>query len=286
MKYMEAVQNYLKYLKSLDRSKATIEGYLKELKYFNEFLITEYNCTIYIEEITLNDIHNYLEYIKIKGRESAGRARVVNIIRGFYKYLYKNNIVDENLGDKLESIKVKNKERTFITEEEFKELKDAIDNKNVQAVVETIFFTGLRISEVTNLTLDDVNLEERIINVINGKGNKDRKVPINDKLYNVLQKYLKYIRPNSNSNKFFCTKKTGEISPQYINRELKKACKKLGWEKDISAHILRHSFASNLISKNVSLPAVRDLLGHADLRTTSRYIHQDIKQLFDAVNSI
>lgn len=184
----------------------------------------------------------------------------------------------------MEPVKVKQAERNYISEDEFNLLIQGIDKPIVKVAVQTMFYTGLRISETVGLTIDNVNLKERKIYVIGGKGNKDRTIPINDKLYNILMDYVCNIRPIVESNRFFCTKKTGAVSPQYINALLQKACEILGWEKKISAHILRHSFASNLIRHNVPLPTVQKLLGHSDLRVTSRYIHQDIKQLEEAVN--
>ena len=137
---------------------------------------------------------------------------------------------------------------------------------------------------VCNLGIDDVDLEKRIIYVIDGKGGRDRQIPINQELYGYLNHYISNDRPDVDSSNFFALEKSGSLSPQYINRILKTTTKKLGWIKHVTAHILRHSFATNLIRNDASLPAVQKLLGHSDLRVTSRYIHQNLDELENAVN--
>lgn len=284
MKYCVAVEGFIRYLESIDRSIETINGYRKELGYFGRFLEEKYSFEKDIENVSIEDLEDYMYFLKKSGKMSATRSRVVYILRSFYNYLYKRGYCFKNLAIFLEAVKVKQSERTFISEKELTVLVGSIDQPIVKVAVQTIFYTGLRISETVNLTVDDVNLDKRIIYIVGGKGNKDRVVPICNKLYNILIDYVDNIRPIVESDRFFCTKKTGKLSPQYINVLLHKATKSLGWEKNISAHILRHSFASNLILQNAPLPAVQKLLGHSDLRVTSRYIHQDLKQLEDAVN--
>lgn len=237
-----------------------------------------------MEQISSVDLEDYMYYLKKSGKKSATRSRVVYIFRSLYKYSYKRELCTKNLAIFLESVKVKQTERDYLSEEEFILLIQKINSSIVKAAVQTIFYTGLRVSEALNLTMENVKLDEKIIYTISGKGDKDRIIPISNKLYYILDDYVKNIRPDVESNKFFCTKKTGSLSPQYINRMLHIAKDSLNWEKNISAHILRHSFASNLILQNAPLPAVQKLLGHSDLRVTSRYIHQDLRQLEEAVN--
>ncbi len=106
------------------------------------------------------------------------------------------------------------------------------------------------------------------------------------KLIPILQEYLDKYRPDVQTDYFFATQKTGRVSSQYVNVKLKEASGKLGWNKPVSAHVLRHSFASNLIKKNNNLAYVQKLLGHADLRTTSVYTHAKMDELSDSVNSL
>ncbi len=281
----KAIKNFIKYMESIDRSKETINGYEKEMKYFSDYLSEKHNSLVYIEDIKLKDLEEYLHYLKVKGNMSASRSRVVYILRSFYNYCERNDLSNKNLAKLIEPVKVKQKEREYLTEDEFSELIDVMGHDIIRTLVETIFYTGLRISEVTSLKLKDIDMKKKIVKVIGGKGNRDRIVPICQKLHDILKNYKEKIRPKVvSSDKFFCTKKTGEVSPQYVNRELKKATEELGWEKVVTAHIIRHSFASCLIAKDASLVSVQKLLGHQDLRVTSRYLHLDLGQLEDAVD--
>jgi integrase/recombinase XerD len=285
MLYNQAVKSFVDSMKAVDRSKATITGYEKELTYFNNFLTVKHNCLVYMDDITLEDIEDYLMDKKEKGHSSSSRSRAVYILRSFYNYCCKKDICTKNLPSLVEPIKVKQKERDFITEEEFEQLAEAIDKPVMRTVAQTMFYTGGRVSEILNLKLDDVDLENRILHIIEGKGNKDRDIPINDKLYKILKNYLENIRETEvPSDRFFVNQTTGKVSASYLNRCIHQAVHELGWKKDISSHVLRHSFGTNLLEKGASVVSIQKLLGHTSLAVTSRYLHQDMKTLSDAVN--
>jgi integrase/recombinase XerD len=146
-----------------------------------------------------------------------------------------------------------------------------------------MFYTGGRMSEMVHLKLKHVDFDSRILHIIDGKGRKDRRIPICDKLYDILTHYLSDLR-ESDSPLFFATVSTGKVSSTYINRCLHEAVGKLGWEKDISAHVLRHSFGTNLLEKGASVVSIQKLLGHSNLAVTSRYLHQDMNTLNAVVN--
>lgn len=278
------IKEFIKYVILLDRSKETITGYSKELKYFINFIYLRKGEDIVLSNIQLKDLEEYLYYLKQKGNESSSRSRSLYILRSFYNYACKKGLCEKNIAILIEPIKVKQKERTYMNKEEFEELVENINQKIIKTIIETIYYTCLRISEVINLKNKDVDLKSGIINVKSGKGDKDRVIPISDKLNSILINYVDSIRPSIATDNFFCTQKTGTISSQYVNRILHKTTDKLGWDKVITAHILRHSFASNLINNKASLSCVQKLLGHSDLRVTSRYIHQSIREIEDAVN--
>ena len=145
-------------------------------------------------------------------------------------------------------------------------------------------FTGLRVTECTSLRLEDVDLNNLVIHVINGKGGKDRDVPISATLAPYLVDYLQNWRPNVSSDKFLATQKTGEISHQTINKAFHQTTYKLAWEKKVTCHILRHTFASKLVANDVHVSKISKLLGHADVRTTSIYMHSSTEELQEAVN--
>jgi len=281
------VKNFLVHLSSIGRSEETIKGYRTDLLIFKRFLVSKYNCEPYVEEITSEDIEEYLVYLnERKGYAPASRQRNLYTLRSFFSYCQKKGWVQRNVALLVEKIKLQQKERSYLTEEEVDLLIQAIDHPLIRLVVTFLYYTGLRISECLNLTLDHVDMDRRVIHVVGGKGNKDRFVPIADRLYPLLLDYLANQRPESDSPLFFCTRKTGMLSPVYVNAVLAETVDKLGWKKKVTAHVLRHSFASQLVKRQVSLVEIQKLLGHSSLKVTGIYTHTDMNQLTKAVNSL
>lgn len=281
-----AVNQYKKYLINTEKSKETITGYSNHLKRMESYLIEKFNYPPYLQDITLTNLEEYLDSQLARGLAQASRSKSYHIIRSFYNYCCKKELVEKNIALNLEPIKVKRKERTYLTKDEVIALVQEMENELIKTIVMAIYHTGMRISECTNLKIKNVDFKNKVIHVIGGKGNKDRDIPISDTLNKILTKYIKNERPEVNSNYFFATKTSGRISPQHINRHIKETVKKLGWEKHVSAHILRHSFASKLIQQEVNLVKIQKLLGHSDLRVTSIYTHTSKKELRQAVNVI
>ena len=279
----QAIMSFLNHMDFIDRSQETIRGYALELKTFCNFVTVKYNCPVYMEDIVLQDLEDYMRYEKERGIASSSRSRALYIIKSFYSYCCKQDLCPKNLADLLEPVKVKQKERAFITEAEFNDLVNAIEHPVIRTVVQTMFYTGGRMSEMVHLKLKHVDFQTRILHIIDGKGRKDRRIPICDKLYDILTHYLSDLR-ESDSPLFFATVSTGKVSSTYINRCLHEAVGKLGWEKDISAHVLRHSFGTNLLEKGASVVSIQKLLGHSNLAVTSRYLHQDMNTLNAVVN--
>ncbi|MFP3389005.1 tyrosine-type recombinase/integrase [Brevibacillus sp. SIMBA_040] len=287
MLLLNTVQIFLQYLSSIDRSDETLTGYRKDLICFTRFLENKYNCEPYVDEITSNDIQDYLTYLKDERKYApSSRVRNLHTLRSFFSYAYNKEIVVRNVAISIEKIKVQQKERTYLSEEEVKLLVQTIDHDLIRLVVIVLYMTGLRISECLNLTIDDVDLEKKVIHVVAGKGNKDRLIPISQRLLPVLKDYIQHKRPNTGSVLFFCTKKSGMLSPVYVNRGISEAVNKLGWKKKVTAHILRHSFASQLVKNDVNLVQIQKLLGHSSLKVTSIYTHTDLDQLTEAINTL
>lgn len=278
--------SFYKYLQTTEKSKETLKGYRKELKKAEAYFTMLFGKPIAIKEIKLQDLEDYLYSQLAEGLSPATRSHSYYILRSFYAYCYKKELVDRNIALNLEPVRVKRKERTYLKKKEALLLLDQIKKDIIQIAVYTILNSGLRISECTSLKVKDVDIQKGIIHVVAGKGNKDRDIPINDSLLPVLEQYLQGTRPDVESDYFFATKKTGKLSNQYVNAELKAACERLGWEKHVSAHILRHSFASRLVKKDVNLVNIQKLLGHSDLRVTSIYTHTSPKELKKAVNKL
>lgn len=287
MLVQEAREQFLLYLKYIDRSDETIEGYGKDLKYFINYLREKHDDrSCLLTDVTENDIEMFLVRRKIDGIAPASRARALNAIRSFYNWAVKKRYAAYNPARNVDNVKVKRNERVYLTGCEVERLLSAISQEIVHAVVKTLYHTGLRISECLNLRLKDVDLDGKVIYVVNGKGGKDRRIPVSEKLHAYLSHYLTGVRPDVRSDKFFVTRRSGSLSASYVNSLLALAVKELGFSKHVTCHILRHSFASRLVDENVNLVDLQKLLGHSSLAVTSIYTHRCMENLHSAVNLI
>lgn len=285
--FKDLIESFLVYLSISNKSKETLTGYRKELTYFMNFAQGSLNCRLYIEDVTIELLEQYLVHMKdIKQCQPATINRAVNVLRSFYNYLVRRELYTKNIAAMLEPVKLQKKERGYITDSEFCALVAVINNPLVIIVVTTLYYTGLRITECVNLKLKDVDMTNKTIQVIAGKGNKDRTIPINNKLHAELTCYLEEQRPKSGSQRFFASERSGKISREYINLELKKAALAAGLTKHITCHILRHSFATNLVARNVNIVHVQKLLGHSSLNVTSVYTHTSIPELHKSINML
>jgi site-specific recombinase XerD len=282
----QAKEQFLTYLRNIDRSEETVEGYGKDLKYFIRFLEAKNNRPCYLTDVTEGDIEAFLVKRKEDGIAAASRSRALNTLRSFYNWAVKKRHATRNPAQSVEGIKVKRGERVYLTETEVEALLNAIPQRIVYTVVKTLYYTGLRISECLNLTLNNVDLENKVIYVVNGKGGKDRQIPISDTLHRHLSDYLSIHRPKVRSNMFFATQRSGTVCSSYVNEMLAMATKQLGWDKHVTCHILRHSFASKLVKEDINIVDLQKLLGHSSLTVTSIYTHTSMENLQMAVNLI
>ncbi|WP_238882321.1 site-specific tyrosine recombinase/integron integrase [Clostridium sp. YIM B02551] len=286
MTLKQAMELYHKNLITLQKSSETIRSYMKDMKLFSESLYEKYNGEVYVDEITTDDIEEYLYYTRVKKNYApASRRRVVITLKSFFTFSIKKAYCTSNPAKEVAYIKLDYKERVNLTENEIQALVKNTDEPLIRLVFQTLYYTGIRVSECVNLTINDVDFVNNIILVKLGKGNKDRSIPMNDKLKPLLYDYMKLWRNNKTSDKFFCTK-SGSIHPSYINRKLKISAKKAGINKHVTAHILRHSFASNLLKNGVDILRIQKLLGHSSIKTTSIYTHTNIVDLGQAVNAL
>ena len=276
------IGNFVDDLTLKERSFETIKGYKNVLKDFQRYIEGLLNGQVYVEDLTLDHLESYLGYRRNKGDQAVTRNRVMYIFRSYFKYMVRKGYVTLNVSLALEPVSAYQRERLYLLPSEVEQLIEAVYNPIAKAAIGMLAYTGLRVSELCHLTMEDVDLERGMVCVRKGKGNKDRIVPMNNRLKELLTTYIAEVRPMSELNNFFVTP-YGKLSAPSINFHIKKAEALLNWHKKITAHILRHSFASTLVSSNASLPAIQALLGHSDLRVTSRYIHQNLQQLQEAV---
>lgn len=284
--FVQAEQLFKEYMEKKQRRPETIRGYLVDLKQFRELLIGSSNTPVFISQISEVAIEQYIEDLRRKGITAKSINRKINSISSFCNFAVKQRWLSHNPANEVERQKTLTKERDFLKVDEVQKIINHLTSPIIKYVVILMSNTGLRVNEAISLKLEDVDLVERVVHVINGKGGKDRDVPISEALATELEFYLENIRPDVFSLYFFATQRTGRISQQYINRVLKETAKELGINKTVTSHVLRHTFASQLVKTDTHVSIIQRLLGHADVRTTSIYMHADQSDLQAAVNTI
>lgn len=273
-------------------------------KYIEEYLYTEYNTSRNTRDsyaydlLTLAKYYNskniaYLkneeiqEYLrKNKEKSAKTKAHYLTSINNFYKYLVNKKYLQINPCESIKMPKLEKKLPEFLTIEEVDKLLDikvstAYDLRN-KAMLEMLYATGMRISELCNLTMSNLYLDDEMVKVF-GKGSKERLIPVNDIAIAYLKEYLKYGRGEllgtKDSEYVFISSRHTKITRQAFFKFLKKICDEKGIKKNISPHILRHSFATHLLNNGADLRSVQELLGHSDIATTQIYTHLSNEKL-------
>ncbi|NRD77315.1 tyrosine-type recombinase/integrase [Bacillus sp. BRMEA1] len=283
----QAIVEFKEWIANRGLSKETLRGYDMDTRQFSRWLTAKANSPVILDEITLPHIEDFVSYlINEKEIKPSSVNRKINALSTFFQCMKKKKYITDNPMEDFQRMKVPESERIYLSKEEVEAIIQAIDHPVIHYFAMTMAYSGLRINECIHLTLNDVNFEDNLIQVINGKGGKNRTIPMNKHLKIQLEKYLNCHRPDTDSLFFFALKKTGTVSTQYVNRELKEACEKAGIKKHVTSHILRHSFASYLVKKDTHVAVIQRLLGHASVKTTSVYLHVQQDDLQAAVNQI
>lgn len=283
----QAIPEFEEWLAIRGLSDETLRGYHMDIHQFSKWITSTSNGPVLIDEITVKQLEGFARYLSNeRGCQPRSVNRKINALSTFFQCMKKKKYILENPLEDFERMKVPDTERTYLNKAEVEAIIQAIQHSVIHYFVMTMAYTGLRVNECIHLTLNDVNFEEGYIQVINGKGGKNRTVPMNQQLKEQLQTYLAEHRPQTDSLFFFALKKTGTVSAQYVNRTLKAAYEKAGIEKHVTSHILRHSFASYLVKKDTHVAVIQRLLGHASVKTTSVYLHVHQEDLQAAVNQI
>lgn len=276
----ESTKDFLEYLKYERRvSVNTVDSYGENLlllkNYTNKDLIS----------LKKEDIKDFLDNVEATART---KAHYLTVFNSFYKYLVFMDKIKSNPCDGIKAPKLEKKLPTYLTNEEIAKLFNIrltkpVDYRN-KAILEVMYATGARISEVINLELNQIDFEECIIRVV-GKGKKERIIPLDDVAIEALDNYINNYRPflikNETCNYVFLNKNGEKISRQMIFKILKNLANKVGITKEISPHTLRHSFASNLLNNGADLRVIQELLGHENLETTEIYSHLQNKKIKD-----
>lgn len=279
---------FLEKMQLINRRTTTINTYRKHLESFISFVEGHYNAPLAVDDVSEEDIDGFVYELKeVREWKTNSINLVLSSLRGYFGYAHRKGYVEKNVMIDIDNFKRTPVEKDFLTEEEMKMLIQHIKQPTIKLIVYTLAHTGLRITECRSLKLNDIDFVKNVVFVRDGKGGKARKVPMGNELAERLLYYRDIERPKVNTDTFFALERTGGISAQYVGRELATAAKDAGIDKKVSCHTMRHSFASALVKKQVNLPTVAALLGHADFRTvTSVYVHMEDSELADAVNQL
>lgn len=320
------VQKFLDYLKYERRfSEHTAKCYGADLRQYGEFLVvgvsdgrlldtepispvgqqggsatavaTQANTKV--DELLLSAstdiVRTYLAFLNEKQYSKATIARKLATLRSFYKFLVKRNQLTSNPVVAVRTPKQEKKLPRFLDYEEVKKLLDTppLDNwlgARDRAILETLYSTGIRVSELVALNMDDVDFLGEIVHV-RGKGKKERITPIGSSALQVIQYYMEYRNKRAQNNTnfdskvLFVNKHGRRLSTRSVRRKMDKYLKMAGLDPAISPHTLRHSFATHMLNNGADLRSVQELLGHQSLSTTQIYTHLTTTKLKDVYES-
>ena len=258
-------------------SQNTLDSYRSDLEQFSSWL--DKNNLSYIKT-SKKEILSYLSFLFQKGLGSKTVARKLSSLKSFFRYLVFKSIIPNDPSSEVETPKLLKSIPKSISEKEVEALLAAPDEKTDiglrdKTMIETLYSCGLRISELTNLELLNLNLRQGVIRVI-GKGQKERLVPMGDQLIGLLELYISSSRKNllnkRHSDFLFLSTRGQRMTRQSFWHRIKHYCLASGFEPDkISPHVLRHAFATHLLNNGADLRVVQLLLGHSDLNTTQIY---------------
>ena len=272
-------KSYLTIERSL--SKNSIEAYIRDIEKFAIYAIT---LSINPVNIKREDIKNFLKEINNLGISARSQARIISGIKAFYKYLLLENYINNNPTELIESPRIGLKIPDILSLFEINQIIDSIDLSNNlgyrnKAIIEMLYSCGLRVSELINLKISNVQFSKGYIKIL-GKGNRERLAPIGGKALDALTIYINNHRNLRSVNKsdndiIFLNNRGNKLTRVMIFLIIKKLVLKTDIRKKISPHTFRHSFATHMIEGGANLRAVQEMLGHQSITTTEIYTHLD-----------
>ncbi|HPS05660.1 MAG: site-specific tyrosine recombinase XerD [Bacteroidales bacterium] len=291
MGWSAAIEDYINFLKlEKSLSKNSVAAYhtdMMKLYGFAEIIGVE------PESVTGEQIQDFIAHLHDSGLSKRSQARIVSSVRGFYKYLLIEEVVDSDPTELIELPKTGRKLPEVLSVEEIDAMEAAVDlsmpdgHRN-KAIIETLYSCGLRVSELVNLRLTDLFFDDGYVRVL-GKGNKERLVPIGHKAIADINMYLSQrimvsITVDAKSgNIVFLNRRGKQLTREMVFLIIKKYAKAAGITRNISPHTLRHSFATHLVEGGADLRAVQEMLGHESILTTEIYTHLDKEFLRETI---
>lgn len=271
MNYIDEFKTDLQYVKNYSNN--TVKAYESDLLSFQKFLNNKD-----ISRVSSEDIQKYMHSFGDKTDKTLARA--LTTLRMFYDFLIRRNIIKESPMDGIASPKIGKYLPDVLSIDEVDRLLDIKPKNNFEfrnkCILELLYSTGLRISELVSLKFENINLDDSLIKVM-GKGSKERIVPLNDITTDYLKEYIEKIRPEMlkkvQTDYIFLNNHGKVLTRQAVFKMIKKRALEANIKKNISPHTLRHSFATHMLSNGADIRFIQELLGHSDIATTEIYTH-------------
>lgn len=283
------IEKYIAYLSDVKHgSKNTVQSYRRDLvkmeQYFSSSGITD------VKDVTSTKLRSYILYLEDQKKSSATISRSVASIKSFFMYLINQGVIKGNPTEGIHPPKVVKKSPEVLTVDEVNRLLEVptgSSDKEIRdkAMLELLYATGLRVTELISLKTTDINISMGYIECHDAK--KSRVIPIDQTARAALERYIMEARPRicSNSEYLFTNVKGEQMSRQGFWKLIKMYADKAGIDKDITPHMIRHSFASHMVSNGADLSAVQEMLGHSDISTTQIYLKKKSGRLKDVYES-
>ncbi len=278
---------FLKYLSDQRSfSNNTVNAYRRDIERFQRFLSEKRITLQEIENSLSRVIREFIRRLHADGLSNRSVCRVLSGIKSYLKYLHARDVTEENLGAAITGLRFEKKLPRFLLKTDIERLLEYPDPETFMgsrdlAVIELLYSTGCRLSEICAVQYDDVDIRSGSLRVL-GKGSKERIVPIGNYARMALENYLAIRQtrfPGVRTERVFLNRTGSPISSRTISRIVKKYSAMLGTVDPISPHVLRHSFATHLLDNGADLMAIKEMLGHSSLSTTQVYSHVSLEKL-------
>ena len=282
---MEAIAKFIEHLKFEKRySPHSLIAYEGDLKQWLLFLHSEYEVSA-LNEVNASFIRSWLVSLMESGLEARSVNRKITTLKSFYKYAVRSNWVKVNPMGKITSPKVSKRLPVYIEAEKLdlmldnQSFEDDFDGRRDHLILELFYGTGMRLSELIGLSIQNVDIRNLQLKVT-GKRNKQRIIPLFPSLANQLSKFIDERNRITSENSILFIRKDGKaLYPALVYRLVKKYLSTVSTQKKRSPHVLRHSFATEMLNKGADLNAIKEILGHANLSATQVYTHNTIEKL-------
>jgi len=272
----QSLQLFLRALQGQNYSPKTLRAYGDDLQQFLAWVEKNRVDWDIPTRFSRVDIEGFMQYLAAQRMTGVTRVRKLAAIRKFFTFLEENSILATNPAHTVKGARREEKEPAILYKEQYKALLyEASDNIRDYAIIQTFLQTGIRLSELANLRVDDVDFEHRILTVRQGKGKKDRQIPLVDDAVKALRNYVRFRNTQLivDDEIFFLAKNGTSLNVSTVKYTVAKYVKRAGIRKKTGVHTLRHTFGAHKADKNMSLATLQELMGHKKKETTLKYIH-------------